>query len=623
MNKTGGGGDRSGLGRWIVLLAIGLLAFQLLARTSSSSRDVPYSQFKELAREGSIDRVRIKEDELLVWPNREIEGTPAVPWRVQRVEDDQLISVLESNNVIYEGVADSGWITNILFFWILPFMIVILVMRHFLQKMAGGVGGGGGGGGGKGGMMSIGKSRAKLYVEQGVGISFNDVAGADEAVEELYEIVEFLKTPEKFRKLGGRIPKGVLLVGPPGTGKTLLAKAVAGEAGVPFLSLSGSDFVEMFVGVGAARVRDLFQQASSMAPAIIFIDELDAVGRTRSGAHSLGTNEEREQTLNQLLAEMDGFDGKQGLIIMAATNRPEVLDAALLRPGRFDRQVLVDRPDLRGREKILMIHVRDLTLDPDVELIKIAAVTPGLAGAELANICNEAALLAAREGRDTIHLSHFISAVERVMAGLEKKNRRMNDTEKNIVAHHEAGHALVAAILPSADRVHKVSIIPRGLGALGYTLQLPLEDRYLLTEDELMDKITVLLGGRVAEEVFFNNMSTGASDDLKRASDLARRMVTEWGMSSALGPLTFSREDGPSFLGIDTGAPHYSNRTSETIDNAVVDLVMAAHSRATEIIVHNREHLKKLALALLEREVIEGNQLMEILKDIKLPGSKE
>jgi cell division protease FtsH len=460
--------------------------------------------------------------------------------------------------------------------------------------------------------MAFGKSRARVHMEPDTGITFQDAAGIDEAVEELQEIVEFLKTPEKYRRLGGRIPKGVLLVGPPGTGKTLLARATAGEAGVPFYSLSGSEFVEMFVGVGAARVRDLFQQAAQKTPCIVFIDELDALGKSRNASVVSG-HDEREQTLNQLLAEMDGFDSRGGLIVMGATNRPEILDPALLRPGRFDRQVLVDRPDKRGREKILQIHARDVKLGPDADLRAVAARTPGFAGADLANVVNEAALLAARRNRNAVGRAELEEAVERVVAGLEKKSRRINEREKEIVAFHESGHALVSWFLPWADRVTKVSIIPRGVGALGYTLQLPLEDRYLLTRSELRDRMAGLLGGRAAEEEVFGEPSTGAANDLQQATAVARMMVRDYGMSAALGPVALGEEGGQNFLGLKgLEQRSYSDQTALSVDREVRALVLEAQERARELIRHNRDKLDATAARLLTTEVIEEEELTRL-----------
>jgi cell division protease FtsH len=446
-----------------------------------------------------------------------------------------------------------------------------------------------------------------------VGITFGDVAGIDEAKQELEEIVEFLKTPEKFTRLGGKIPKGVLLVGAPGTGKTLLAKAVAGESGVPFFSISGSDFVEMFVGVGAARVRDLFGQAKEHAPCIIFVDELDALGKAR-GMSPMGGHDEREQTLNQLLVEMDGFDATAGVIIMAATNRPEILDPALLRPGRFDRNVAIDRPDVRGREAILKVHVKGVKLGSDVDLSKVAALTPGFVGADLANLINEAALLSARRDKQSVGMAEFQEAIDRIIGGLEKKNRMMNEKEKRIVAYHESGHALVAMSVPTADPVNKVSIIPRGIAALGYTQQLPTEDRYLMTREELLDRLSVLLGGRVAEEIVFKDISTGAQNDLQRATDIARSMVTEYGMSEKLGLVTYAKERRPLFL--ETGfspSKEYSDETAKEIDAEVSRLMSEAHDRVKEILTKKREQLEILSQTLLEKETVLGDELKKLL----------
>jgi len=471
-------------------------------------------------------------------------------------------------------------------------------------------------------MMEIGKSKAKVYIEKKTGVSFNDVAGIDEAEEELIEVVEFLKNPQKYQRLGGHIPKGVLLVGPPGTGKTLLARAVAGEAGVPFFSISGSDFVEMFVGVGAARVRDLFSQAAQHAPSIVFIDELDALGKAR-GMNVLSSHDEREQTLNQLLAEMDGFDPNQNVIIMAATNRPEILDAALLRPGRFDRQVLVDRPDVKGREKILQLHAKKVKLSATVDLGVIAAKTPGFVGADLANIVNEAALLAARQGKDAVESSDFDEAIERVIAGLQKKSRVMNPREKKTVAYHEAGHALVAELMPGADPVSKISIIPRGVAALGYTQQLPTEDRYLMTRSELLARIYVLLGGRVAEEMIFGDVSTGAQNDLQKATEIARTMITQFGMSERLGLVALEGPRPPMFLPVPTQAPRdYSEETARIVDEEIKKLLVECHNRVRDVLMSQRQALEEPAKLLLSKEVVERPELLAILK-VRSIGSKE
>jgi cell division protease FtsH len=494
------------------------------------------------------------------------------------------------------------WISDVIS-WVLPIALIAGIWLFFFRRM----------GGAEGGIMSFARSRAKIYAEDDVKVSFSEVAGVDEAEDELKEIVEFLKTPKKYTQLGGRIPKGVLLVGPPGTGKTLLARAVAGEAKVPYFSLSGSEFVEMFVGVGAARVRDLFRQAETKAPCIVFIDELDALGKTRQQS-PMGGHEEREQTLNQLLAEMDGFDTKKGVIIMAATNRPEVLDPALMRPGRFDRQILVDKPDVKGREAILRIHVKNVKLSDSVDLRIIAARTAGFAGADLANLVNESALLAARRDKPAVDRRDFDEAIDRVIAGLEKK-RAMSDRERRIVAFHESGHAIVASVLPNLDPVHKISIVARGFGALGYTMQLPLEDRYLLTRADLENQLAVLLGGRSAEHVTFGEISTGAQNDLLRATDIARAMVTEYGMSDAVGPVNHDGHRRNAFLdnpfGPERGA--YAEETARVIDAEVKRLVSSAQDTARRILTERKDILDALSARLLDKEVIEGDELRAML----------
>jgi cell division protease FtsH len=464
--------------------------------------------------------------------------------------------------------------------------------------------------------MSVGRSKAKILAEDQLDVTFNDVAGVDEAKEELKEIVEFLKDPEKFSYLGGKLPKGVLLVGPPGCGKTLLAKAVAGEAKVPFFSISGSEFVEMFVGVGAARVRDLFAQATEKAPCIIFVDELDALGKAR-GINPVGGHDEREQTLNQLLVEMDGFDTKKGVILMAATNRPEILDPALLRPGRFDRHILVDRPDIKGRQAILEVHAKGVKLAKDVDFTALAGMTPGFVGADLANVINEAALLAARRGKKSVGMAEMEEAIERIVAGLEKKTRVMNKQERRIVAYHELGHALVALSVPNADPIQKVSIIPRGISALGYTLQRPTEDRYLMTKSELIDKLTTLLGGRVAEELAFDEVSTGAQNDLVKATDIARSMVKEFGMSESMGLVAFERNPQSIYLQAPQfpSPPEYSEKTSREIDAEIKRIVDEAHTRARKILTKKKKILDKVAQILLEKEVIGGEELKQLVSE--------
>jgi len=526
------------------------------------------------------------------------------PFTTIRMEDPDLVNVLEEKGIQYQARIENTWFTNLLS-WIVPIFIFFALWSYLFRKIGAGAGGG---------LMSIGKSKARVYVEDETKVTFADAAGVDEAEEELKEIIDFLKTPERFQALGGRIPKGVLLVGPPGTGKTLLAKAVAGEARVPFFSLSGSDFVEMFVGVGAARVRDLFSQAAQRAPCIIFIDELDALGKARGVGSITGGHDEREQTLNQLLSEMDGFDTRKGVIIMAATNRPEILDPALLRPGRFDRHILVDRPDLKGRKEIFEVHIRTVKLAEDVDIDRLAARTPGMVGADIANVINEAALMAARKDKAAVEMADFEEAIERVVGGLEKKSRLMNPKEKEIVAYHETGHALAAEFLPNTDRVHKISIIPRGISALGYTLQLPTEDRYLMTRSELLDRMAVLLGGRAAEEIVFDEISTGAQNDLFRATDIARRMVKEYGMS-VLGPVTFERERRPLFLQ-EVGPPssnEYGEETARQIDQEVSKMITDTYARVRSVLQEKRDKLEKVAKHLMEKEVIEGEELRSLI----------
>jgi cell division protease FtsH len=496
-------------------LVIGLLALFIVLNFMGkpSLTTIPYSDFKQWLADGKIKRVSVQQEKIVGEAKSLTDSTQTVAFETIRVEDKDLVKEMQEKGILFEGKVESVWMKGLLI-WLIPLGIFFLFWSFILRRM-----------GSQGGIMSIGKSKAKVYVESATKVTFQDVAGLDEAVEELREVVEFLKTPQKFKSLGGAIPKGVLLLGPPGTGKTLLARAVAGEAKVPFFSLSGSDFVEMFVGVGAARVRDLFQQASAKAPCIVFIDELDALGKSR-GMNPWGGHDEREQTLNQLLVEMDGFDPNAGVILMAATNRPEILDLALLRPGRFDRQIVCDRPDIRGREGILRVHARGKKIAPDVDLKIIAARTPGFVGADLANVVNEAALLAARRGKKHVDMAELEEAIDRVVAGLERKSRVLNPKEKEIVAYHEAGHAIVGASVPDMDAIHRVSIIPRGVQALGYTLALPTEDRYLMTKTELTSRIKFALGGRVAEELIFGEVSTGAQNDLERATAIARSMIT-------------------------------------------------------------------------------------------------
>jgi len=576
-----------------------------------------YGEFKTLVEKGKVSDLaigaqvitgRLKVDGLAgLLPQARIDaltkaGTGEQQFMTVKVDDPTLVRDLQQAGVNFRGEVVSTWLPMLLS-WIIPMGLFFLIWRYALKKM--------GGAGGLGGLMSIGKSKAKVYVQKDTGVTFSDVAGIDEAKAELVEVVEFLKTPERFQRLGGKIPKGVLLVGVPGTGKTLLAKAVAGEAKVPFFSLSGSDFVEMFVGVGAARVRDLFAQAVQHAPSIIFIDELDALGKAR-GMNPMGGHDEREQTLNQLLVEMDGFDTNKGVIIMAATNRPEILDPALLRPGRFDRQVLVDRPDLKGREAILRVHAKGVTMAPEVDLAIIAAKTFGFVGADLANIVNEAALLAARQGKEAVGMADFNEAIDRVVAGL-KKTRVMSAKEREIVATHEAGHAVAAEFLPGADPVAKVSIVSRGIAALGYTQQLPTEDRYLMTRSELFNRLCVLLGGRTAEEIVFGDVSTGAQNDLQRATDLVRHMVTQYGMSEKVGLMTYNGAGRAALL---PGLPlprEHSEETARLIDTEASRILLEAHVKVSALLTEQRGLLERLAHRLLEKEVVEREELQVLL----------
>ena len=601
-------GDRRTLGTpgrpagavWYVL---GFLMLMALANTwymQPSGREVPYSDFKQAVRNGLVAEVWVGEQTVRGTFKNERDGSRN--FNTVRIEDPKLLEELDATGVKYRGEFISRWLPEILG-WVVPLLLLFAIWSFFFRRMSGA----------EGGVMSFARSKHRVFAEDDVKVSFADVAGVDEAEQELKEIVEFLKTPKKYTTLGGRIPKGVLLVGPPGTGKTLLARAVAGEAKVPFFSLSGSEFVEMFVGVGAARVRDLFSQAEQKAPCIIFIDELDALGRARVQS-PMGSHEEREQTLNQLLAEMDGFDSRKAIIIMGATNRPEVLDPALLRPGRFDRQVLVDKPDVRGREEVLRIHTRNVKLGPAVDLRVVAARTAGFAGADLANLVNEAALLAARKDKTAVEMTDFDEAIDRLIAGLEKK-RVMSAKEREIVAYHESGHAIVATVIPNMDPVHKISIVQRGFGALGYTMQLPLEDRYLMQRQDLLNQLAVLLGGRTAEELALGEISTGAQNDLQRATDIARAMVTEWGMSDTLGAINYDGHKRSKFLDIPIGPErgNYAEETARVIDAEVKRIMTDAHSRARQILADARDMLEKVTRQLLEQEVMEGDQLREIL----------
>jgi cell division protease FtsH len=555
---------------------------------------IPYSVFQELLDEGRIAEVEVSDNTI---NGRYVEPRNGRSYFVTNRVDPELSQRLEEAGVEFTGAMDTGWLATLLS-WIIPVLLILAVWLFIFRKMAEKQG--------FGGLMNVGKSKAKVYVETDTGVTFDDVAGIDEAKVELQEIVSFLSDKDKYGRLGARIPKGILLVGPPGTGKTLIARAVAGEAGVPFFSISGSEFVEMFVGVGAARVRDLFEQARKAAPCIIFIDELDALGKARSGIAQGGGNDEKEQTLNQLLAELDGFDPREGIVLLAATNRPEILDPALLRAGRFDRQVVVDRPERKGREAILRVHLKKIKVEPGLDLERIAAITPGFTGADLANLANEAAIVATRRGAKRVSLDDFTAAVERIVAGSEKKSRLLNPREREIVAYHEMGHALAAASLPSADPVHKVSIIPRSIGALGYTMQRPTDDRFLITERDLKERMVVLLSGRAAEDLIFGEVSTGATDDLGRVTDIARQIVTRFGMSKALGQAVFERQTssylGDSVMGIKQR--DYSEETAREIDMAVKALIDEAYERARELLKERHDDLVEGAKLLLDRETI-------------------
>jgi cell division protease FtsH len=586
---------------YLMFALVAMVALQQWWHQAQSVEVLPYSEFEKLLSEHKFDEVVIS-DQRISGKLKSKEGGKTAA--VANLVPPDLAERLSKYDVKYTRVFESTILRDILS-WILPALIFFGVWYFLVKRMAGQQGLGGG-------FMNIGKSRAKVYVETKTGVTFSDVAGVDEAKAELQEVVEFLKDPKKYGRLGARVPKGVLLVGPPGTGKTMLARAVAGEAGVPFFSISGSEFVEMFVGVGAARVRDLFEQARQKAPAIIFIDELDALGRAR-GAGGFGGHDEKDQTLNQLLVELDGFDSSSGLVLLAATNRPEILDPALLRAGRFDRVVLVDRPEKKGRLHILQVHARKVSLAQNVELEKIAALTPGFSGADLANLVNEAALLATRRGADAVTLEDFNQAIERLVAGLEKKNRVLNETERRVVAHHEMGHAMVAMALPGTDPVHKISIIPRGIGALGYTMQRPTEDRFLMTRNELENKMAVLLGGRAAEEVIFGHLSTGAANDLAKVTEIARSMVMRYAMVESLGAIAYE-EERPPFLGgaLPQGRREFSEATAREIDIAVRDIVGVVYVKVKAILARERSLLERWAQKLLDKETLAEDELGEL-----------
>ncbi|MBE7547742.1 MAG: ATP-dependent metallopeptidase FtsH/Yme1/Tma family protein [Candidatus Kuenenia stuttgartiensis] len=606
------------LGYILLFFAIVYLAQMFF---SPKAEEVSYSQFRLYLKNGYISECTVGQNIIRGYYKKlSAEGgeEDKIAFFTVPIQDQALVNELEEQKVRFKGAPENNFLKSMIMWWIIPFGVMTLVWFLLLKKFSG-MGSP---------FMSFGKAKVKLYSDNGTQkITFADVAGCDEAKEELKEIKDFLAYPDRFQKLGGKIPKGVLLIGSPGTGKTLLAKAVAGEAGVHFFSISGSDFVEMFVGMGAARVRDMFEQAKEKAPCIVFIDEIDSVGRQR-GAGLGGGHDEREQTLNQLLAEMDGFNSQKGIIIIAATNRPDVLDNALLRPGRFDRQITIDRPDLSGREAVLAVHAKSVKIDPDVSFKTIAKRTPGFTGADLANVINESALLAARHNKNSVGMEDLEAAIDRVLAGPERKSRIMSEAEKKTVAIHESGHTLIAAMLPKTDPVHKVSIIPRGTAALGYTMQLPIEDKYLTTESELLENICVLLGGRAAEEIILDEISTGAQNDIEKVSKLARNYVCRFGMSKKIGPQTFGRQSGNIFLGHDlVQEKEYSEKTAVTIDEEVTKIINECYEKSRKLIQDNRGKLNVLIKKLEECEVLDGEQVLELLnlkkKDISLSGDKE
>jgi cell division protease FtsH len=591
------------LGIWVVLIVQNYIASMYAAQT------IAYSQFLSLLKAGKVTEIAVSANQ--IQGKMKVDGAPneTQPFKTIRVDPD-LSKMLEQYPVSFKGEIESTFLRD-LFSWIFPLLLFVGVWFFLMKRM----------GGQQAGFMTLGKNKAKIYMENELNVTFADVAGVDEAKQELVEVIEFLKTPGRFTEIGGRIPKGILLVGPPGSGKTLLAKAVAGESGVPFFSLSGSEFVEMFVGLGAARVRDLFVQAKAKAPCIIFIDELDALGKAR-GFGAMGGHDEREQTLNQLLVEMDGFDPKVGVILMAATNRPEILDPALLRPGRFDRHVLVDRPDKVGREQIFRVHLKKIKTVPDLDVEKLANMTPGMVGADLANLVNEAALLAVRRDKSEVGMPEFEEAVERIVAGLEKKNRLINASERETVAYHEMGHALVALSLPGTDPVQKISIIPRGIAALGYTMQVPTGDRFLMRKTELENKVASLLGGRAAEEIIFGDISTGAHNYLARATDITRSMIREYGMSEKLGQVYLAGDKQPLFLGTglrETG--DYSEATSEIIDTEIREGIRREYERALAILREKKDILIRGARLLLEKEKIDGEEIKALMSPPALPAT--
>ncbi len=610
--KSGNNGNDYKTLMWFIILAMIFTAFINIIMASVSLRaatPIKYSEFMQMVKDGQVESVEILSDRLIIIAKQsetEVNFYKGdVKYYTGNVNDPNLINILEEANVQYDTpVEEKSPILDFVTSWVLPFLLIYgvasIFMRSFMKRMGGG-----------GGPMSFGKNTAKIYAQKQTGVTFADVAGQEEAKESLNEIVDFLNRPDKYTAIGAKLPKGALLVGPPGTGKTLLAKAVAGEAKVPFYSLSGSDFVEMFVGVGASRVRDLFKQAVQNAPCIVFIDEIDAIGKSRD--NQMGSNDEREQTLNQLLSEMDGFDASKGVVILGATNRPEVLDKALLRPGRFDRRVIVDKPDLKGREQILRVHIKDVKLDDDVDIHAIALATSGGAGADIANIVNEAALRAVRLGRSKVNQSDFMEAVEVIIAGKEKKDRILTEKEKRIVAYHEVGHALATALQKNTQPVQKITIVPRTMGSLGYTMQMPEEERYLMTKDEILDQITTLVAGRAAEEVIFDIATTGAANDIERATDLARRMVAQYGMSDKFGMVGFESVQNKYLDG--RNVQNCSDTTASEVDKEVYTIINDCYKKAVELLKQNEDALHRITSFLIEKETITGVEFMKILNN--------
>jgi cell division protease FtsH len=591
------------------LIALAIIISIQFANPFEAS-EISYSEFLTRLESGEVTRVTITDTRIEGKSVSEGEESNFTTSRIPNTDDQELINLLADKGVEFSGMVENTFWRDFLITWILPLGLILFIWFFVFRRLSRRIGGGS--------PISFGQSKVKLYDRSGDRVSFDDVAGLDEAKEELREIIDFLRNPMKYRSIGALIPKGVLLVGAPGTGKTLMARAVAGEADVPFFSISGSQFMEMFVGVGAARVRDLFEQAKAKAPCIVFIDEIESIGKVRGGVLASGGTEEREQTLNQLLSEMDGFDPQTGVIILAATNRPEVLDSAILRPGRFDRQIMIDRPDIRGREEILKVHAKRLKLSDDVNLRNIAARTPGFAGAELANVVNEAALLAARKNKKKVFEEDFEQAIDRVIGGLELKSRVMSDKERRVVAFHEVGHALAASLLEHADPVHRITVIPRGIGSLGMTMQLPEEDRYIMTRPELEDRLAVLLGGRAAEEIIFHQVSTGAQNDLEKSTILARKMVEDYGMSDRVGPISLGLERGSRLLMGEFSygkESNYSEATAELIDQEVKKIITTNYDRVKEILEENTSALEGIAEVLLEKETLEGNEFRKLMEE--------